>query len=119
MHQSHLHLRYAACSQVGFGGNFTKLIEHAVAKNDGQPATIVAHSLGCLVSLYFLTRQEPAWLAAHVDSLVAISAPWEGSVTALKGARAPVLAVVILNFILAMWTACLLSLRPGRDSSPP
>lgn len=73
------------CRQVGFFQNLTQLVEHAVKSNDGQPATIVAHSLGCLVSLSFLTGKSADWLKQHVSSLVAISAPWAGSVTALKG----------------------------------
>lgn len=72
--------------QVGFFQNLTNLVEHAVASNEGQAATIVAHSLGCLVSLSFLTGKSQEWLDKHVSSLVAISAPWGGSVTALKGA---------------------------------
>lgn len=74
------------CLQVGFTANFTALVEHAVAGADGRRATIVAHSLGCLVSLYALQQQAPEWLQRHIGALVAISAPWEGSVTALKGA---------------------------------
>lgn len=72
--------------QVGFFDNFTQLIQHAVSSNDYEPATIVAHSLGCLVSLSFLTGQPQEWVDKYVDSLVAISAPWAGSATALKGA---------------------------------
>ncbi|CAL8461900.1 g1431 [Coccomyxa elongata] len=71
--------------QVGFFQNLTNLVEHAVVSNEGQAATIVAHSLGCLVSLSFLTGKSQEWLDKHVSSLVAISAPWGGSVTALKG----------------------------------
>ena len=89
---SHLRARDAAChlcsaasAQVGFGQRFYSLIEHAVASNGDQPATIVAHSLGCLVSLYFLSRQEPPWLKRHVGALVAISGPWAGAVSGLKG----------------------------------
>lgn len=73
------------CGQVGFGQQFYSLIERAVAANGDQPATVVAHSLGCLVSLYFLSRQEPAWLERNVGSLVAISGPWAGAVSGLKG----------------------------------
>lgn len=75
----------AGCMQVGFFQNMTNLVEHAVESNEGQAATIVAHSLGCLVSLSFLTGKSQEWLDKHVSSLVAISAPWGGSVTALKG----------------------------------
>ena len=70
---------------MGFDQRFYGLIEHAVAANGDQPATLVAHSLGCLVSLYFLARREPAWLERHVGALVAISAPWAGAVSGLKG----------------------------------
>ena len=71
--------------QVGYYRNLTALIEHAVDSNDGRQATIVAHSLGCLVSLYFITQQPSEWLQKHVNSFVAVSAPWAGSITALKG----------------------------------
>ncbi|KAL3143630.1 hypothetical protein ABBQ38_002426 [Trebouxia sp. C0009 RCD-2024] len=69
-------------------GHFDKmraLIEHAVKVNDGKPAVLVAHSMGCLVSLYFITRQSADWRFTYLKGLVAISAPWEGSITALKG----------------------------------
>ena len=81
-------LRLTECDaavQVGYYKNLTDLIEHAVDSNDGRQATIVAHSLGCLVSLYFITQQPSEWLQKHVNSFVAISAPWAGSITALKG----------------------------------
>lgn len=71
--------------QVGFFGALTSLIESAVSKNDGQPAVIVAHSMGCLVSTYFLTRKDEDWLKKYVASFIAMSAPFEGAVTALKG----------------------------------
>ena len=64
----------------------TQLIELAVASNEGRQATIVAHSLGCLVSLHYIMQQPPEWLHQHINSFIAISAPWAGSITALKGA---------------------------------
>ncbi len=57
-----------------------------MARNEGRQATIVAHSLGCLVSLYYIMQQPSEWLHQHVNSFIAISAPWAGSITALKGA---------------------------------
>ncbi len=74
---------------MGFYQNLTQLIEHAVASNEGRQATIVAHSLGCLVSLYYIMQQPSEWLHQHVNSFIAISAPWAGSITALKGAAPP------------------------------
>jgi lysophospholipase-3 len=71
--------------QVGWFARLQQLVEQAVQQNNNRPAVFVAHSMGCLVSLYFLTRQSPDWRSKNVAGLVAISAPWEGSVTALKG----------------------------------
>lgn len=71
--------------QVGFFGALTSLVESAVAKNGGQPAVIVAHSMGCLVSTYFLSKKDAGWLKTNVASFIALSAPFEGAVTALKG----------------------------------
>jgi lysophospholipase-3 len=71
--------------QVGFFGALTSLLESAVDKNDGKPAVIVAHSMGCLVSTYFLARKDTDWLKKHIASFIAVSAPFEGAVTALKG----------------------------------
>lgn len=71
--------------QVGYFQQLEELIEHAVESNDGRPAAIVAHSLGCLVSLYFLKGRPPTWLKKHVSRLVAISAPWGGAISSLKG----------------------------------
>ena len=71
--------------QEGYFADLAQLIEEAVASNGGRPATIVAHSLGCLVSLYFLARQSRQWLQKHVSGLVAISGPWGGAVSSLKG----------------------------------
>ncbi len=72
-----------------------------MASNEGHPATIVAHSLGCLVSLSFLTGKPAGWLAKHVSSLVAISAPWAGSVTALKGTTPGFITFFVGCFCLA------------------
>ena len=45
-------------------GHFEKLghlIEDAVNKNNGRQAVLVAHSMGSLVSLYFIIRQDADW----------------------------------------------------------
>ncbi len=73
---------------MGFYDNLTQLVEHAVDSNEGRQVTIIGHSLGCLVSLYFIMQQPSDWLHKHVNSFIAISAPWAGSVTAMKGTSA-------------------------------
>ena len=71
--------------QVGFFEAYRVLIEKAVYQNGGKPAVIVAHSMGCLVSAYFLHKQSTWWQQQHIASFVVMSAPFEGAVTALKG----------------------------------
>lgn len=71
--------------QVGFFAALKGLIEKAVRQNQNSPAVIAAHSMGCLVTAYFLNRQSAEWQAAHIASIIVMSAPFEGAVTALKG----------------------------------
>ena len=71
--------------QLGFFDALKNLVEEAVNSNGGQPAVIVGHSMGCLVTLFFLNPQLPAWRAKYVAAFVSVSAPYLGSVTALKG----------------------------------
>ena len=99
--------------QVGYYKNLTELIEHAVDSNDGRQATIVAHSLGCLVSLYFITQQPSEWLQKHVISFVAISAPWAGSITALKG-KSNAHALTLLASLRSHFNICMLLAHLGQ-----
>jgi len=65
--------------------NLRRLIEGTVGSN-GQPAMLVAHSMGALVALTFLNDQTPEWKAKHIQTFVAISPPFAGSPKALKAA---------------------------------
>ena len=47
--------------QVGYYARLQKLVEQAVQQNENRPAVFLAHSMGCLVTLYFLTKQSPDW----------------------------------------------------------
>ena len=60
-----------------------------MAASGGTKALLLAHSMGNLVSLAFLRMHTPAWRAQHIAALVALSGPWGGSVTAMKGALCP------------------------------
>ena len=83
--------------QVGYFDALRDLAETAVHKNGGLPAVLVAHSMGSLVSLYFIKRQGPEWTKKHLASLIAMSAPWEGAVTALKGGLPRMTITLIMN----------------------
>lgn len=59
--QSLLHKLLSTNLQDGHFDRMRELIEHAVQLNSGRQAVLVAHSMGGLVSLYFITRQSPEW----------------------------------------------------------
>lgn len=55
------------------------LIESASDSNGGKPVILVSHSLGGLFALHLLDRASPVW-RHRVKHLVALSAPWGGTV---------------------------------------
>ncbi|ONK60290.1 uncharacterized protein A4U43_C08F16580 [Asparagus officinalis] len=57
-----------------------QLIESAFASNGAKPVILLTHSLGGLFALQFLARAEPPWRAKHIKHLLAVSAPWGGTV---------------------------------------
>ena len=81
--------RLRVFAQIGYYADLKQLIEQAVEINSGRLATIVAHSLGALVALYFMAKQPSEWLQKHIGSFVTISAPWAGAVSTLKGTNLP------------------------------
>ena len=47
--------------------------------NDGVPAVIVAHSLGCLMMSTFFSRQSEEWKSKYVDSYMSIAGVYAGA----------------------------------------
>ncbi|KAI4316599.1 hypothetical protein L6164_024565 [Bauhinia variegata] len=69
-------------SQVGskFLEDLKNLIEGASSSNAGRPVILVSHSLGGLYALQLLNRNSISWRRKFIKHLVAISAPWGGTV---------------------------------------
>lgn len=57
-----------------------ELIEKASSSNGGKPVILVSHSLGGLFVLQLLNRNTLSWRQKFVKHLVALSAPWGGTV---------------------------------------
>jgi Lecithin:cholesterol acyltransferase len=55
--------------QIGWFKRFQNLVEEAVEKNHGQPVVLIAHSMGNLVTYYFL-KQVPCSPAACMYCLL-------------------------------------------------
>jgi phospholipid:diacylglycerol acyltransferase len=78
--------------RLGFGDNeardayFSRLASNIemLSNRLGQPAVIVAHSMGALLILHFLKHAEEtpglgnAWIERHVASIVTVGPPWSG-----------------------------------------
>ena len=46
---------------------------------------MIAHSMGCTMTLYFLTNKvNKAWKKKHVKSIITLAGPWGGSAKALE-----------------------------------
>eukprot|EP01026_Neomeris_dumetosa_P046799 TRINITY_DN3998_c0_g2_i10.p1 TRINITY_DN3998_c0_g2~~TRINITY_DN3998_c0_g2_i10.p1 ORF type:complete len:400 (+),score=48.12 TRINITY_DN3998_c0_g2_i10:149-1348(+) len=73
----------AGLEQEGYFSAVKDLIENAVESN-GELATIISHSMGCLVVQYFLQSQSDDWIKKNVKDYIAISCPWQGAVPMLK-----------------------------------
>jgi len=49
-----------------------------------QPVLLVAHSMGCMQTSYFLSTMSPAWRAQHVSSFISAGGPYLGAPKVLK-----------------------------------
>ena len=57
---------------------------NVVFQNNNTPVVMVGHSMGCPMSLYFLTQQTKAWKDKYVKSLITLAGPWGGSAKSLE-----------------------------------
>jgi len=73
---------HAVRTALGVGGfyeNLKTLIEQTVDRN-GEPASIVAHSLGCPTMHYFFhSYVSSTWLGKFVKQFVPMAGPWAGT----------------------------------------
>ena len=53
-------------------------------KNGNTKVVLIAHSMGCTMSLYFLNQQSQTWKKKYIRSLVTLAGPWGGSVKSLE-----------------------------------
>jgi len=74
--------------QVHYFAGLQSAVEAAVARAGGVPATLVCHSMGTVVTHFFLTNATTAaWRAAHVAGFFAMGPVLGGAETALSRAR--------------------------------
>ncbi|XP_065314857.1 phospholipase A2 group XV-like isoform X2 [Gordionus sp. m RMFG-2023] len=64
--------------------NMKTLIEEMYNSNGKLPVVIICHSMGCSYTKYFLQTQSLIWKKTFLKAWVTLSAPWAGTVKALK-----------------------------------
>ena len=70
----------------GYYKQFHRLIESTFSQNGNQPVVILAHSLGGLVSHYFLTELvSQDWKDKYVAQYITVASVWAGAVKVLHG----------------------------------
>ena len=53
-------------------------------ENDNIPVLLVTHSMGSIMTLYFLNQQSQAWKEKYIRSFVSIAGVWGGTARAVK-----------------------------------
>merc|ERR1711971_192129 len=85
LHGAPYDFRRAANEQDEYFKKLKKLIENTYKENGKKPVILIAHSMGCTMTLYFLTNKvNKAWKNKHVKGIITLAGPWGGSAVALE-----------------------------------
>lgn len=63
-----------------------KTIEQLYISNRYKKVSLICHSMGCPVMLYFLQRMPQIWKNFYIQRLISLGAPWAGSMGAVRAA---------------------------------
>ena len=97
--------------KFGYYDALYQLIEDSYNRNGQTPVTLVAHSLGGPISLYFLSKHAPSdWKASRIKQYVSLSGAFGGSLHVLLG--------IISGDVEGVFTARPLVLRECQRSNP-
>ena len=72
--------RYAPHSQAAYFDRLRQLVEETSAINGDRPVMLVAHSMGGIMGMHFLSRQPAEWKDRYVAGLLTVNTPWSGAV---------------------------------------
>lgn len=56
-----------------FHSNFKKLVETTYSENGNEAVTLISHSYGCPVTLYFLSLQSQGWKSKYLKQWITLS----------------------------------------------
>lgn len=69
---------------LNFVNGMKALVQEAYNKSGGQKVNLITHSLGCIVSSYFLNKMTSSWKNKYINLFIPIAGPWLGSTGALE-----------------------------------
>ncbi|CAG0887974.1 unnamed protein product [Cyprideis torosa] len=75
--------RKAPNEQQQFLQNLKLLIEKT-RKSTGRPISLVTHSMGSPLALYFLQRQSSSWKKENIQQFISLAGCWGGAIKAIK-----------------------------------
>jgi len=67
-----------------FYDDLKQLIEETYNLNSQTPVSIICHSMGCPMSLYFLNKQSQQWKDTYLMRYITLAAPWGGLAKSVK-----------------------------------
>lgn len=69
---------------LNFVNGMKSLIEQAYNTSGGQKVNLITHSLGCIVSSYFLNKMSSSWKNKYINLFCPIAPPFGGAAGALE-----------------------------------
>lgn len=69
---------------LNFVNGMKSLVEQSYDKSGGQKVNLITHSLGCIVSTYFLNKMTSSWKNKYINLFCPIAGPWGGASSALE-----------------------------------
>ena len=82
--------------EMGYYSGLKCLVEEMYKDNNMTPVTLVAHSMGEPVSLYFLNNiVNQTWKDNYIHAYVPVAAAWDGAVAAAWDGAVAALEVIL------------------------
>ncbi len=105
----------------GYYNRLKDLVEDTYQRNGNTKVTIVAHSLGGLVSLYFFTGfngVNKAWKEKYINAYIPLAAAWNGAATALQVVISGQPTTGLISFAHGLFNHIILPVARSLESVP-